>query len=108
MTVVFDDELLARDLKVRAAEEGVSIKALIERLVTEYVRGGPRARKVLTPEMLEGWFAETDRLAEEVPGDAPTDLSDVKHHLYGWPKRAYSPGDWAKMAGEANREHGLV
>ncbi len=87
-TVVFDDDSLYRDLKVRAVEEGVSLKALIERIVQDYLKPSGERRKLITPELLEEWFAEADAMDKELPDDTPTDLSDVKHHLYGWPRRA--------------------
>ncbi len=107
LTIVLDDESLYRDLKVRAAQDGVPLKVLIERMARDYL-GAERhsSPRVLTPEMLDEWFAEADRLAEQLPPDVPTDLSDVKHYLYGRPKRKYSPEQWGEMAAEANRKHG--
>jgi hypothetical protein len=87
LTVVLDGEDLYRELKVRAAEEGVTLKVLIQRALREYLQHRPEP-KLVTPEILEEWFAEADAMDRELPPDTPADLSDVKHHLYGWPRRA--------------------
>jgi hypothetical protein len=35
--------------------------------------------------MWEEWQEEARRIDANLP-DYPRDLSDIKHHLYGWPK----------------------
>jgi hypothetical protein len=86
LTVVLDDESLYRDLKVRAAETGVPVKSVIEEALRSHLRKAARPR--LTLEMWQEWQEEAHRMDEELPPDTPTDLSDIKHHLYGWPKQS--------------------
>ena len=102
LTVVLDDEGLYREAKVRAAREGVPLKAIIEAALGAYLSTG-RKRRPITRQRLEQWFAEADRMDAELPPDTPTDLSDVKHHLYGWPKRA---AEAAMHAAEETVEYG--
>ena len=87
LTVVLDDEALYRDLKVRAAEAGVPLKELVARALRSYLGTTAPSRKRLTLEMWEEWQEEARRI-DETLGDYPTDLSDIKHHLYGWPKQS--------------------
>lgn len=90
LTVVLDDETLYREAKVRAAKDGVALKDLIARALADYLHDSPRATprkpKRLTIEMLDRWWAESEELDRLYPYDGPTNLSDVKHHLYGWPE----------------------
>jgi len=86
LTVVLDDEDLYRDLKVRAAREGVPLKAIVEQALREFLEGGEREGPVFSwAKWLEHW-RRAEELEDEL-GPSPTDLSDIKHHLYGWPKR---------------------
>ncbi len=89
LTVVFDDDTLYREAKVRAAQDGVALKDLISRAIRDYLEKKPRVRKRLTLEMLDEWREESLRMDAELVGDYPTDLSDVKHHLYGWEKQTH-------------------
>jgi hypothetical protein len=90
LTVVFDDPSLYRRIKVRAAEDGVPVKELIEAALVAYLRKGGVERTPFDFEAFTRWQAEMDALDRaDPPGpDEPTDLSDVKHHLYGYPRRA--------------------
>lgn len=84
LTVVFDDHTLYRRLKVRAAEEGVPVKRIIEEALQRYL-GPEDGARVFDFQAFRRWQAEID----EVPVDesVPGDLSDVKRHLYGYPER---------------------
>ena len=92
LTVVLDDEELYRRLKVKAAQEGSSMKELVEeglrRVLGEPV-AAPQGTKPFDWErheaMMKEWEDEDRRLGIE-PGDYPDDLSDIKHHLYGYPR----------------------
>lgn len=88
LTVVFDDDTLYREAKVRAARDGVALKDLISTALREYLGKKPRERKRLTLEMLDEWQAESRRIDAQLGVEYPTDLSDVKHHLYGWRKQS--------------------
>ncbi len=94
LTVVLDDEELYRRLKVKAAQDGVPMKDLIERglrLVIEQAGSPAVAAKAFDWDEYE---AMLERLREEDealgidPEGLPTDLSEIKHHLYGYPKPA--------------------
>ncbi len=100
MTVVFDDPELYRQVKIRAAEEGVPVKVLIERAVKDLLVRGRGSHddfaavfrrghetKTVDWEEWDRWQAEIDRLDARL-GPGPTDLSDVKHYLYGYPKES--------------------
>jgi hypothetical protein len=89
LTVVFDDPTLYRRVKVRAAEDGVPVKELIEAALVAYLG----KRKVRKPFDFEAFFrlqAELDAYDRANPPgpDVPNDLSDIKQHLYGYPPRA--------------------
>ncbi len=91
LTIVLDDEDLYRRLKVRAAEDGVPMKDLIERgirlVVGQPARVSEGARTFdwnAYEAMLER-IDEADAAANVGPRDLPDDLSDVKRHLYGSP-----------------------
>ena len=88
LTVVFDDPTLYRRIKVRAAEDGMPVKKLIEDALQRYL-GPADGGRVFDFEAFKRWQDEAD---ETIAGDdaAPTDLSDVKKHLYGYPKREAS------------------
>jgi len=95
LTVVLDDEDLYRKLKVKAAHDGVPMKQLVEdglRMVLD--NAAPEAQpegKEFSWERYEAMmrqWEEEDRLMGRDGDDTPTDLSDIKHHLYGYPKAA--------------------
>ncbi|MGB4861990.1 MAG: hypothetical protein WBO97_05995 [Tepidiformaceae bacterium] len=96
LTVVLDDEELYRRLKVRAAEDGVAMKELVEAGLRNVLgdRADPAAETA--PEdkafdwaryesMMHEWEAEDEELDPDAP--RPINLSDVKHQLYGYPER---------------------
>jgi hypothetical protein len=91
LTVVLDDEELYRRLKVKAAQDGASMKDLVEEGLRR-VLGDSSARAGEAKDfdwdryeaMMEEWEAEDRALGIE-PGDYPADLSDIKRHLYGHP-----------------------
>lgn len=94
LTIVLDDEDLYRHLKIKAAEDGVPMKDLIERGIRLIV--GQPARSSATAKGFD-WDAYEamiqridDADAEEGISDAnlPDDLSDIKKHLYGRDERA--------------------
>ena len=95
LTVVLDDEELYRKLKVKAAHDGVSMKQLVEdglRMVLEAAapEAQPNAKEFSWERyeaMLEQFRKEDEALGID-DSSYPTDLSDIKHHLYGYPKAA--------------------
>jgi hypothetical protein len=94
LTVVFDDSDLYRRLKVFAAERREPLKDIIQAAVEDYLNGvAPRRttqERAWDWDEYWKWQEEIDRLGDEMEkaGEVlPTDLSDVKHHLYGRPKR---------------------
>jgi hypothetical protein len=101
LTVVFDDPELYRRLKVRAAEEGVAMKRIIEEAVAAYLgnaapgTGGSHA-PVLDWEAWDELQARLDAIAEEPAPDA----SDVKYQLYGASRRRLTPQGWSLVAEE--------
>lgn len=92
LTVVLDDEDLYRRLKVKAADDGVAMKDLVEeglRRVLGETEAAPEPKYFDWDKyeaMLEEFRKEDEALGID-PESYPTDLSDVKHHLYGYPKR---------------------
>jgi plasmid stability protein len=102
LTVVFDDETLYRKLKVRAAEEGVSMKQIIESALNAYLehREGERPRRLFDWDAFEEFQRHIEEMDGENPDVGPTDLSDIKHHLYGYPKRPFDEQAWLKLAEE--------
>jgi hypothetical protein len=99
LTVVFDDPELYRRLKIRAAEEGVAMKRIIEEAVAAYLGDAASGAGVATAPALdwEAWDelqARLDAIAEEPAPDA----SDVKHQLYGAPRRRLTPRGWSLVA----------
>jgi hypothetical protein len=99
LTVVFDDPTLYRRLKIRAAEDGVAVKKLIEAALDAYLSTGTAARKPFDFEAFGRWQADMDAIDRANPPgpDEPDDLSDIKHHLYGYPRRP-APGRAAHAA----------
>lgn len=88
LTVVLDDERLYRDLKVHAAERGVPMKQLVEDALRSFLASKSERKPKLTLEMWNEWQEQSRRMDADLPPDTPTDLSDIKHHLYGWPKQS--------------------
>lgn len=84
MTVVFDDPDLYRRVKIRAIEEGVPAKVIIERALRESLgeQLDTGHYPKFTAAVWEEWQAESERLEQEL-GPGPTDLSNVKKYLYG-------------------------
>lgn len=99
MTVVFDDPDLYRRVKIRAAEEGVPVKVIIERALRALFgeAGIPERPPRFSAETWFEWQQENERL-EGCLGPSPDDLSDVKHHLYGHAPR---PGPRREVAEES-------
>jgi hypothetical protein len=85
LTVVFDDPTLYRRIKVRAAEDSVPVKKLIEDALQRYL-GPADGGRLFDFDAFQQWQAEVDESVEP-EDDAATDLSDVKKHLYGYPGR---------------------
>jgi len=89
LTVVFDDPTLYRRLKVRAAQDGIAVKKLIEAAIEAYLSTDAAARKPFDFEAFGRWQEEMDAIDRASPPepDEPDGLSDIKHHLYGYPRR---------------------
>jgi len=106
LTVVLEDEELYRRLKVRAAEDGVTMKDLIEqglRLVLGPERERVGAGKAFDWDEYEAML-ERLRAEDETCGSgeaAPDDLSDIKRHLYGWSEQRGG----ARQAAEERAEY---
>jgi hypothetical protein len=111
MTVVFDDPDLYRQVKIRAAEEGVPAKAVVERALKELFDRERRLRNDISA-MLGGtqakpidweawgeWQAEVERLDRKL-GPGPTDLSNVKKYLYGEDSKYADRSGFAQVAEE--------
>ena len=109
LTVVLEDESLYRKLKVRAAEEGVAMKDLIESALKAYIEpgDGKRARKPFDWDAFEAFQRHIEERDAKNPDPGPTDLSDIKHHLYGYPKRRFDPAAWEALVDEVNRANGF-
>jgi hypothetical protein len=89
LTVVFDDPTLYRRVKIRAAEQGVPVKKLIEAAIEAFLAAGAPARKPFDFEAFARWQAgmdALDRANPPAPGELEN-LSDIKHHLYGYDRR---------------------
>lgn len=88
MTVVFEDESLYRRAKVYAAERDLTMKDLIEAALEKYIGEEPDAGWFEPDwDVFDAWQADTRAAARRRPA-APTDLSDIKQHLYGRPPQA--------------------
>ena len=89
LTVVLDDEELFRRLKVKAAEDGVPMKDLIERAIRLVVGQPIRSEGASKPFDWDAYEAmlkridEADQSAGIEESKLPDDLSDIKKHLYG-------------------------
>ena len=90
LTVVFDDPTLYRRIKVRAAEDGVPVKEIIEAALVAYLSKGKVERAPFDFDAFTRWQADMDAMdrANRPGPEDPPDLSDIKHHLYGYPRRA--------------------
>jgi len=98
-TVVLDD-VLYRDLKIRAASEGVSLKELMDRSLRAYLALPAIEKPKFSWEAWDSWQREAAVLDAEL-GPAPDDLSDVKHYLYGYPRRGLGERKLHMLAEEA-------
>lgn len=109
LTVVLEDDSLYRKLKVRAAEEGIAMKELIESALKAYIEnvGGRRPRKPFDWDAFHEFQGRIEAMDAENPDPGPTDLSDIKHHLYGYPKRPFDPVAWRALVDEVNRSNGF-
>jgi hypothetical protein len=102
LTVVFDDPDLYRKLKVRAAEEGIAMKRIIEDALAQYLDGTrpaavPReTTRFVDWDSWDAFQAELDSLPEEVTPDA----SDIKHQLYGAAPRELGAHGWRSASYE--------
>lgn len=88
LTVVFDDEALYRDVKVFAAENGMAVKAVVEAALRRYLANpsaGEPKEIVWDWDAYDEWQREVDAMILKNGVTPPTDLSDIKHHLYGAP-----------------------
>ena len=109
LTVVLDDEDLYRRLKVKAAEDGLSMKELVETGL-RLVLGAPVPAELQDKEfsweryeaMMRQW-EEEDRLSGR-EADYPDNLSDIKHHLYGHPPQP-GPAERALRIAEERMEY---
>jgi len=88
MTVVFDNESLYRRAKIYAAEHDLTMKDLIEAALESYL-GADADSGWFEPDwdVFDAWQADA-RAAARGKREAPTDLSDIKQHLYGRPPQA--------------------
>jgi hypothetical protein len=94
LTIVLDDEDLYRDLKVRAAREGVPLKRVVEQALRAFLEAGEREAPAFSWEKWMEHRRSAEELDEEL-GPGPEDLSDIKHHLCGWPKHGQVAEDRA-------------
>lgn len=109
LTVVLEDESLYRKLKVRAAEEGVAMKDLIESALKAYVEQleGKQPSKPFDWDAFEEFQRHIEEMDAKNPDPGLTDLSDIKHHLYGYPKRPFDEQAWEALVDEVNRTNGF-
>lgn len=114
LTVVLDDEDLYRRLKVKAAEDGVPMKDLVESGLRMVLNDAPGASEPVAAsggkefsweryeEMMRQWEEEDRKLGRAA--DYPTNLSDIKHHLYGYPPQP-GPAERALRIAEERMEY---
>jgi hypothetical protein len=97
LTVVFDNDELYRRAKIRAAEDGVPLKRVVEEALSAYLEGAKERPKrwVTGAEMLK--WAEDAAKYDDDPDGPMLDLSDIKHHLYGYPKRRLTPENFTEF-----------
>jgi hypothetical protein len=100
LTVVFDDPELYRRLKVRAAEEGVAMKRIIEDAVAAYLGSAETSSAPVHFAPALDWEAwdELQARLDAIDEEPTPDASDVKHQLYGAPRRRLTPWGWAMIA----------
>lgn len=103
LTVVFDDEELYRRTKIRAAEEGVPVKRIVEEALTAYVDATAEPRKWTTGADVLAFMDRMKELDDDTDGPE-LDLSDIKHHLYGYPKKRVSPDEWDAFVDRLERD----
>lgn len=94
LTIVLDDEELYRRLKVKAAEDGVPMKDLIQRGIRSVVGAdaparAPRAFDWDAYEAMLDRIDAADAASNVDPESIPDDLSDIKRYLYGEHRPAY-------------------
>lgn len=94
LTVVLDDEGLYRRAKVRAAEQGITLKSIIEVALQRFLGEGaaepgaageePAAAIAWDWDAYDRWQALVEEINDEL-GPGPIDLSNVKQYVYGEP-----------------------
>lgn len=100
-TVAFDEPGLYRRLKVRAAEEGIPMKTMIQDAIRVYLDARvssprtPAAGDVLDWDRWDRFQQELDDIAE---GPGSKDASDIKHQLYAYPSRELTEEGWRSVA----------
>lgn len=82
MTVVFDDPALVRQLKVWAAEHDTTLKQVIQEAVRAFLGTPDPEARPFDWDAFDRWQDEAAQRDRELPADVPTDLSNVKEHLY--------------------------
>lgn len=105
-TVVFDNPDIPRRLKMLAAQGGVPMKRLVEQALLDLLE--THCREVVEPRLApkvldwDRWDAAGVLFAalSEEAAEGPTDLSDIKHHLYHYPPRALTAEGWQSVAEE--------
>ncbi len=90
LTVVFDDDALYRRLKVRAAEDGVPMKSLVQQALSGFLESSegqgatvPKDEKEWDWKAFDRWQEQVRKEEERTYTAYPPDLSDVKKYLYG-------------------------
>ena len=104
LTVVFDDEELYRRTKIRAAEEGVPVKRIVEEALTAYVDGAPGRTATGTTGADVLAFMDKMKELDDDPNGPTLDYSDIKHHLYGYPKRRLRPENYSEFVDRVERD----
>jgi len=90
LTVVLDDAELYRRLKLRALEDGVPMKDIIVQGLRQIlgepaVLAEPGSFDWLRYEALMSELRSEDEARGDAGEEIPANLSDIKHHLYGYP-----------------------
>ncbi|MGD9934559.1 MAG: hypothetical protein AB7T37_12700 [Dehalococcoidia bacterium] len=98
LTVVLDDEDLYRRAKIRAAEQGITLKSIIESALEGFLGEGDLPASGAAPAAAIEWdwdaYDRWQALVEEIDaelGPGPLDLSSVKEQLYGAEARPRLP-----------------
>ena len=60
------DKQLWKQVGIRAIQEGINKKDLVEKALTNYLRGGEKMKKELIKEELDGLYRELNELKEEL------------------------------------------